>query len=129
MGDVDQWAEWVWSRERVARSREDSRRLTGAEAPHQRGLADARLTADEHEAAGRGHRDGGEVVLQRGERFFPLEQIPRSCNGLRRVKARPPVNGPIVERDEGPFPACGRRWVTASANLGNPPDSRTAEHS
>ena len=86
-GDVEQWAEWVRGGEGVARSREDSHRLIGAEASHQGGLADARLTTNENEAAGRGHRDRGKVTLKRSERFRPLEQFPRSCNDLRRAQS------------------------------------------
>ncbi len=87
VGDVKQRAEWVRRGEGVACSREDSHGLIGAEASHQRRLADAGLTADENEASGRGLRDRGEVLLERSERFRPLEQIPQSCNGLRRLQS------------------------------------------
>lgn len=83
VGDVEERAEWVWRGKRVAPSREDSHGLIRAEAPHQRGLADARLTADENEAAGRRGRDGGQVGIERCERFRPLEQFPQAEKGLR----------------------------------------------
>ena len=75
VGDVDERPEDAGRVQRVARAREDADPAHAtAERLHQRGLADAGLTGDEHQAAAPLRLERGDAVVERGELIGPLEE-------------------------------------------------------